>query len=394
MAFPSTITTNDSTAYHGVGGPFISSTGSVFVVIRDPSTTANAVVFKASDPSSSWAAVDSVAVTSGNTIRHLNAFQVGDNLHIVTRDAASASTNQIRYHVFSMASDTFTTENELVKTTYTTANTVDESFVGIVVRSDGSVIVLYEGPQVLADIQRSRVYYARKLAGAWSADFAIGGTGNNHWYAQEIVLGSQDRTHFFVANYTLTDLYQQCLTSANALETLPAAFDTTVLANDGMGMQRPVAFSASAGGTVIRYPYYDTFDPSINSVLFSSQDVPTYTVSADITGATNPLAEARRRVMSFAVNGDKVYATFADSASDLTVMSAQDVNGWAAPSVIATESAGYIFSNAYTRGAAVVNAIVYTSDGNGLRYTEYTISAVAVAGNQPLLTMSMLGVGR
>lgn len=390
MAFP-TVVSSTADPYHGIGGPFISSAGNVYIVSR--STTASDIaVWKAADPETSFSAAATLTVTSGNTIRAINAYQVSDVLHIVTRDAAATNSNQIRYHTFNMATDAFVTSNELVKTTYTQKGTVDESMVGIVIRSDASKIILYEGPQVLADVQRARTYYARYLGAAWTADFALDNGGNVDWYPQELVLGSADRTHFFFLDYTTADLYQRTLTSANALETFPAAFDTTVVQQLDLGHQRPIAYSASAGGTIIRYPYFNSFDNDISEATFTSSDAPTPVVAADITGATDP--EGIRRVSSLAKDGNVIYHTFTNNTlHDIYIQSSIDAAAWSAPSIFLTASAEAIFTNIYTRGALKVVAIVHKNAGDGLRYTEYTLST-SVGGAQPLLTLSLLGCGR
>lgn len=315
MAFPSTISSLIET-YHGVAGPFVSSTGTVYVVTRG--SAANDIqIFKAADPASSWSSAGNLAVTSGNTVRHVNACQVSDVIHIVSRDAGTAASNQIRYHAFDMSSDSFTTSNELVKTTYTQKGTVDESMVGIVVRSAGDKIVLYEGPQVLADIQRARTYYARHLGSAWSADIALDNGGNVDWYPQEIILGLSNRVHFFFLDSTSNDLYQRTLTSANALESFPSAFDTSIAAGQqDVGFQRGIAYSASAGGTVVRFPYYDTFDPTLADVQFTSADAPSpLTVTTDITGAVDPMGI--RRVISLAKDESTVYGSFINNSNPL-----------------------------------------------------------------------------
>jgi hypothetical protein len=317
MSLPSTITTLIE-PYHGIGGPFVSSTGAVYVVTR----TSNGIgvqIFKAADPAASWSGVSSLAVTSGNTVRAVHAYQVSDVIHIVSRDAGTAASNQIRYHTFDMATDAFVTSNQLVKTTYTQKGTVDESRVGIVVRSGGAVLVLYEGPQVLADIQRARTYYARHLGSAWSADIALDNGGNVDWYPQEIILGSGNRAHFFFLDATNNALYQRTLTSANALETFPSAFDTSLTNNDDVGFQNGIAYSGSAGGTVIRFPYYDSAAHTLSDVIFTSADAPSpLTVSTSITGATIAPLPSIRNVVSLAKDDSTVYGTFVNNVRSIT----------------------------------------------------------------------------
>lgn len=389
MAFPTTVSTLVA-PYHGLGGPYVSSTGNVYIITRSNST-ADITVFKASDPTSSFSSVASLTVTSGNTVRAVAGYQVGDDIHIVTRDASAATDNQIRYHVFSLASDTFTTSNTLVKDTYTTASAVDESNVDIVVRSDGDIIIMYEGPQVLADIQRKRVYYARHLGAAWSADIALDNGGNAHWVPGGMVLGSADRTHFFFKDETNNDAYQRCLTSANALETFPSTFDATVGGTSDDMMQRGVAYSASAGGTLVVFPYFNSFTPDVNSVAFTSVDAPTPVVTTDIASATE-LATSFRHAFPLAVDDNTVYFTFYRSASGICVNTNIDNAGWGSATAIQAGSASFVFTNIYTRGDARVLAVAYQEDAS-TKYTEYTLS-VAASTVQPLMFLALMGVGR
>jgi hypothetical protein len=362
MAFPTTISTSIET-YHGVAGPFVSSSGYVYVVTRGP-TASTIQIFKATDPASSWFSAGNLAVTSGNTIRHINAYQLGDTLHIATRDAAAANSNVIRYHAFDMSTDAFTTSNELVKTTYTQKGTVDESMIGIVVRSAGAKIILYEGPQVLADVQRARTYYARHLGTAWTADFALDNGGNADWYPQEVVLGLANRVHFFLLDSTNNDLYQRTLTSANALETFPSAFDTSIASGQlDVGHQRAVAYSASAGGTVVRFPYFDDFGAGIADVQFTSADAPSpLSVTADITGTINP--GGLRHVISLANDGATVYGGFVSSGNTI------EFNNAAGTSTSVTANNFGLLLTATANSVLMV--FIQAGSGNG------TVSAVNV----------------
>ena len=389
MAFPTTVSTLVE-PYHGLVGPYVSSTNNVYIVTRS-NASSDIQVFKASDPSTSFAGAGSLTMTSGNTVRAIAGYQVGDNIHIVTRDAAATNSNQIRYHVYSMASDTFTTSNTLVRDTYTAAGAVDESNVDIVVRSDGDVIVMYEGPQVLADIQRKRIYYARHLGAAWSADIALDNGGNAHWIPGGMVRGSADRIHFFFKDETNNDAYQRALTSADVLESFPASFDVSIGGTADDMMQRGAAYSASAGGTLVVFPYFNSFTPDVNSVAFTSVDAPVPVVTTDIASATEIVANFRH-AYPLAVDDKTVYFTFHRSASGICINTNVDNAGWGSATAIQAGSASYIFTNIYTRNSAKVLAVAYKEDSS-TKYTEYTLS-VAASTTQPLLTLAMMGAGR
>lgn len=394
MALPSVISTLVD-PWHGVGGPYVSSGGNVYVLTRSAGA-GELHMFKSSDPATSgWAnAGTDVAMTSGNTIRHIGAYQVADLIHVVTRDAAGTSSNQIRYHVFDMSTDTWTTTNTLVKTTYTQKGTVDESPVRIIVRGDGNKIVFYEGPQVLADIQRARTYYARHMGSAWSADIALDNGGNVDWYPQDMVLGSADRVHFCMLDRTSFALYQRCLTSANALQSFPAAFENVPDQSD-VALQRAIAYSASAGGTVVRFPYFANFLPEINDARFSSVDAPTppFDLSIDITTPQDNLISGIRNVCSLAADGNAVYNVFINTSQDLYVQSSQDAAAWSSPTLVQAANANYVFTNCFVRSNSRVVGIVYLEGTTDLTYTEYTLSTAAASATL-FPRMGLLGVGR
>lgn len=380
MAFPTTVTTNLN-SYHGIGGPYISSAGNVYILGRY--TIASQIqVFKAVDPTSSFVGVGvNPDMTSGNGIRALGACQVADNIHVVTRDANDASSNQIRYHRFNMATDTWDVKNELIRNTYTIAGAVDTSTVGITVRSGGAKMVIYEGPQVLADIQRSRTYYAQNLGAAWSADIALDNGGNNHWYPSEVILGSNDRVHFFFCNTTLSDQYQRCLNSANALEAFPASYDANTTADPDDSTQRPVAYSGSAGGTVVCLPYFKDYTPTWNDVRFTSVDAPTpLTLRTINTGTVTANHGTIRRTFSFANDGNTIYGVFYGENGNLYIQSATETGTWSTPAqLLGSASATEVFSTVFTRNGSRKVAVCYTRNLTDVMYTEYTL-AVAPSG--------------
>jgi hypothetical protein len=374
VAFPTTVTTNlDS--YSGVGGPYVSSSNAVYILGRYTPSGSQIQVFKATDPLTSFAGVG-VNPDTTNIIRALGACQIGDNIHVVTRDANDATTNRIRYHRFNMATDTWDVSAELVRNTYTCAGAVDTSVVGIAVRSAGDKLVIYEGPQVLADIQRSRVYYARHLGTAWSADIALDSGGNSHWNPAQVIVGSGNRVHFFFSNTTLADQYQRCLDSSNALEAMPASFDPSSIADPDDAAQRAVAFSGTAGGTVVCMPYFKSFAPAWNDVRFSSADAPTpLTLRTINTGTITPDAGIIRHTFSFANDGPVLYSVFNSQNGNLYIASATETGAWNAPAqLVGSASASEVFTTVFTRNGSIKVGVCYTRNLTDVMYTEYTLS--------------------
>lgn len=399
MAFPTTLSTLVN-LYHGGGGPFLGSNGAVYFLARS-SSTSFLHMFKATSPDTSFEGAG-VNPEMLDTIRQLHACQVGDTIHVVTRTSSGLNSQRIHYHAFDMATDAWTITNELVKTTYTIPQLNDESVVRIVVRSDGDKIILYEGPQQLSDVQRARVYYARHLGTAWSADVEVSVTGNlpTHFYPAEAVLGSADRIHFFFHDYPNNGAYQRCLTSANALESQQPSFATSIAADVAALVTQGVAYSASAGGTVVRFAWLNSFGPNtINDIQFTSVDAPgTLTLTTNTTSLSSGAGSFRNHI-SMRADGATVYATFEAAADDLYVMSSQDAGAWSSPLLLHTGQVnGGIFTNILTRpDINKVLGIIYRDSAGAavnINYTEYTLSVVAAVASDLGPSMALLGVGR
>lgn len=381
MALPVTITgllvatTNNDT----VTKPFISSAGNVYVFGKG--TTTNLLrAFKATDPTSSFSNVGTdVTVTSTNAIQAVDAVQSGDNIHVITTDAAAATTVDLRYHVFSMASDSWTTSNETIVNDYAVVTLATAIHAAVAIRSDGDVIVLYNGPLVnICAADRETVYYARRESGSWTVNVEVSNAGSTAWFAGGVVIGSSDRMHFFFIDDTANDAYQRTLTSANVLQAFPSSYDASI--NTTQISALAVGTSYNDGGTVrVRYPQQDNTGVILLSAKLDSADTPTVSTDADITGATDVESGAHRA--SFAANGTTLWNTFVGSAdSDIYTQSNANDGGWSAPASFAVENSNGVRTNVYTRGTRIILAMVYNSSSNTL-YNEKDLGAAPATGS-------------
>src|SRR3990170_1386621 len=114
MALPTTLTGAKLIIEFGnEGGPFISSGGNVYVVVIESAVAGGMMVMKATDPTSSFSEQDSAnAPDIGADSYYYWAHQEGDVIHLVTYGLTNP---QVRYHTFSMATDTWGTVNETVE---------------------------------------------------------------------------------------------------------------------------------------------------------------------------------------------------------------------------------------------------------------------------------------
>lgn len=375
MAFPVTVST-DSFASRGIAGPYVSSGGNVYIVFAS-SNRLNLRALKATDPSTSFAGVgtDVVIGAGSDVIWAIAGQQLGDNIHVLTRNSIDAGSVDIRYHVFSMASDSWTTTNEMVVTnaTFATGGPAIYTNVGIAVRSSGTVLACYNGSaETVSTVLYDRVYYARRVAGVWTADIPIGNAGvAANWIGGAAILNAGNRVNFFFQDASNGRTYQRTLDSANALEALPAAFDSTTEAWESHE-QRGVWNTAMS---IVSFPWYSA-NNQIDRAVVSAQDVPSLSLGANITGATLVLTAPYRYVASHAVDSTTIWNAFIDTASDIYLNSNENGAGWSTPFLFLTTSASSIYTNVYTRSNALVLGMVFV-DVNP-KYHEYTLSTMGV----------------
>ncbi len=377
MAFPTNIDTSSTATLvlKGIGGPFVSSAGSVYVILS-PSTH-NIGARKATDPATSFAAagtdVDVSSVSSA--VKTVAAFQLGSDIHVATTHNNTTS-YILRYHVFSMASDTWTITNEAV-TNYTVESNYPTSranSTGIHVRSDGDVILHYTGAfGTSMGTNYNRVYYARREAAAWTVNVGLDAGGATDYISGDAVKGASDRTHFFWFLGASSGLRSRTLTSANALE----AAEDSITFSAGAYPQRGTSY-VSGANTKVRYPYIN--GTAFNAALADSADDPTYTTETDITGAITD-AFNNQYTEAFVAQGTTLWNVHRNNTdSDIYVQNNPDGAGWSTASAVyaGTVTAG-IFANVYTRGAAIVLGIVFPE--TNAKYTELTLSSLTVSTN-------------
>lgn len=378
MALPVTITglRANSASIGYTTQPFISSAGNVYVF--GMGTTTNLLrAFKATDPTTSFSNVGTdITMTSGNIITGAAGIQQGDLIHIATIDGSSATSMDLRYHVFDMAADEWSVTNEAVVTGFSVDLTSTGVFVDINIRSDGDVIILYNGARVTITLPRNTVYYARREAGVWTTDIQVSNAGAINWYAGGIVRGSSDRMHFFLLDDTNSDIYQRTLTSANSLQAFPASFDTSVNTSQDGILQMGCSYD-SGGTQKCRYPYQDSGGTTTGSVKFDSADTPTISLDADITGTSGTESDYHRNCM--VADGTTLYHIYVDSNSDILYQTNANDGGWSAVSTLVTATSNGVRGNIISRAGRIVLAYIYNNSTTPV-YNELDIRA---APDQP-----------
>lgn len=392
MAFPTTVTTDGLN--RGVIGPFVSSSGNVYVgTLSNDSYSIR--MFKATDPSSSFANVGSdVVIGSGADEGRAVAGAVeGDLIHVASKNGESGGTNvDIRYHVFDMSSDSWTTTNTLVKTnmTYGVADIAIHASISICVRGDGAIVIGYNGAaELISGTRYERVFYARNLSGAWTADFALGASGaTENWLGAETVLGGANRISFFFQNISTSLIYERTLNTSNTLESLSASVSAPIGAWEGHE-QRGVYLTST---DVVHFPFQQNTD-RLDSMYFTASSTASLNVDTDITGAVNILGAPYRHVSSFAPHGNTVVHAFLNNTNDIYTQTKVGGAAWGTPTLHTTTSASAIHTTVFTRSSALVLGMVYLNSGDHF-YNEMTLSVIAAGGaTLHVGGLSLLGVG-
>ncbi len=387
MALPVSIAGTLNASVRGRCGPFISSGGNVYVVLSDSADRSILEVWKATDPTSSFSEADAANHHDlTNVVIHCDVVQVSDVLHMAVVESSSGSGGRVSYHTFDMSTDLWALNEEVVATP---ANPSGRSGVGIAVRSDGDVIVGYNGTRdtvTMSDV--ARVKYARRESAVWTVNVALDNAGSVGWQMSSAVLGSSDRVHFLFIDGGSNDAYQRCLTSANALETFPATFDATTLTTDRGDIGAAVSYDS--GGTIkVRVPYCDSTG-TVSIAEFDSADAPTVSVTTGAS-ATAPDASAGGGVATITTSQlacvakeTDVYLLFTDVTS-LDLM--RDVNtgsGWGTDATEFTGSVDAFSANVFVRSGNYKLAYV-VNDSATMKYNELDLGSATPADGHPAM---------
>ena len=156
-------------------------------------------------------------------IEAMACYQVGDVIHVATQIASGA----VYYNSFNTVTANWTlTTSEVAVAAASQAPVVGSTFVDLVVRSTGEVVVVYNAGQTAMSSTFNMVRYTRRTAAnTFSAPVNVDNGGSVNYVFGIAALGASDRVHFFLKDLTNGDAYQRTLTSANSLQTWPASFE-------------------------------------------------------------------------------------------------------------------------------------------------------------------------
>lgn len=368
MALPVTISGIDTAV--ACAGPFKSSGGNFYFFGRSSSSAPTLVAMKATDPTSSFSSVDTEVMGGGGSILAIAAFQDGDTIHIAVALESSVTTNtEYCYTTFDCSTDTIAADETIQATLDTrTSGGAHQRACSIVKRSDGSVVVLYNGARVASmGNSYSRIVYARRASGGgWTTNVAVDAGGTTDYLSAEAILGASDRAQFvFCSDGTST--FQRALTSANSLQTAGTFGNTIVITS---AATQGVSYDDSGTQRVA------VVGPQKRVGYFNDGNTPTLNTSGVI--------DTNGSVFRLFKDGVDIWALYRSSAdSDLYAAKSTDdgatfataVNVFTA-TVGATETNLSVDGNIYQRGSDFV--IPYIVNDNGtLKYNEYVVRSVS-----------------
>lgn len=377
-------------------GPFADSNNNVYAFIRD--TTNEALdAYKTSDPSGgSWTAQD----TSNNpdvathTLEFFSCFQVSNTIHIVIAWLGGGNIDY-RYYTYHMSShatnpDTWQVD-ELVETPTNSPvfSSLDQPACDLVVRSNGDVIVLYNGDMdKVMGIDYMRADYAKRTGVAtWSTGNAIDAAGEVSYGIVSAVLAESDRVWFDYTNFTATELIQESINSSDTQQGL-ATIETDCFSSVAERITEDFS----------NLVYYDDDGTAVVCRVYT--DNPANDLYARYTRGTTlqtrgsvTTANGIDATPCLAVKNKIVYCVFINGTNDVAYRANDDEGGWDGTDTIIHNLSGVprgiSARNINYGGDDFLGVIYYDPDTtSGIYYTEISIGApptTSKAGRMTLL---------
>lgn len=313
-------------------GPFTDGNSAIYAIIEAADTNPRLLIEKSTDSGVTWIGKDIANSPSRRDLEAIDAVYAANELFI-----AHQQTSNVSFHSFRTSSnaspDTWNTKNEDIDTSLTTNG---DQMVGLVRRSGGTFVCVYESD--LASAQRQLSYKIRSTVPAWGTRVTLDSTASTAFTDASIVVGASDLIYIFYLDYTNGTVYYKTLSTGDVLSARTSV--ATGLTTSGTAnRERPIVPSATyyddAGTEKILIAYRKS-DGNIYSklmaggVLGAELQATTEGVLVDPSGTTN-----RMPVASLAVYQKNAYLIYADATtSDLWVRESADGAAWSAATEI------------------------------------------------------------
>lgn len=382
-----TITVNLPTRYIGAVfpespvrvGPFCDTNGNLYLLIEptaQPGANNNEPEFlKSTDGGDTWSLVDTAGSPAQNDLESIDVFQNGDTLHVLLEDGGDVTYHTFRTSDHSTNPDTWDIIDESVATS---VGYIDQAC-GLTVRSDGTVVALYNSSSGVA-------YNIRSGGGSWGGPTAVNSSSD---IFSGCVLGASDKTHIFYKDDSAKTIYHKSLSSADSLSGAETVESNASASSDDWGAVPPVYWD-DGGDEKIMILVRDDSDGLLYSVVITNDGSPETRKQVsgsavyedpNITGSKQPVADL---VVDSAT--DTAYALFAYSSDqDLYRDSAVNDGGWGIDAgelsgVTVNFVRGQVFTHSSGNGGATVYGYWYedsyleTGSVGENWYNEYVIA--------------------
>ncbi len=401
MALPVTITGKKAANQNSYHGPFKSSGGAFYTILKFASSTLSPVAYKATDPTDSFSEQDGAnRPTFGATgsIDVMNAFQDGDLLHVAVQLGVG---DEVWYARFDMATDTWgdldsgapVDRDILVDGAPDGARDACD----VCVLSTGKIRIVYQGERdKVMGTPYHRIDHAHSTDGfTWTTAIAVNANNDEiNYEGPRIVLppSNSDQAHIVYGDGT--NLLQRAISSGDTLRTeRDTGFDVTT---DDYPITRSVGFIRSSTSKVrIGYLEITTNDLEILEFdAFSDDTDPTETSSNVSTDDVRALGKSINACL--AVDGSTVHAMLV-KAADGDLYSADDGGSdtWTTPVSTFTGTINHVSCNIYDRSGTKLAHIIddggtikYDEDDLGAGATTVTVTASLEAAIQQQLTLA------
>src|SRR6516162_8999125 len=240
------LTTGAWSTWYNYAGPFKSSTNNYYIFSKDGTTATTLQAYKAAgDPLST--AFSSAATKTGFTtaILQVSAYQVGDVIHLGIAHGTSSTSVNFSYQQYNMATDTFLATTESIASLL---NTNNPGAIGVVVLSNGNVVVSYQS--ALSSSMGTNYSHVstrtRTGTNTWNTAQVIDPNTTASYQGGPCALGASDSVHIIYSVGT-NNTQQRTLNSSSVLQTASTNVSASGLGPLGGG------FSFSNSGTQVLF---------------------------------------------------------------------------------------------------------------------------------------------
>ncbi len=387
MALPTTVLSD--VGLEGHHPPFKSSGGAFYSVVRVDADELD--VYKATDPTSSWAIQDSGnGPVHAGTILGFACVQDGDVIHMI-----AWASDRHEYYTFNMATDLWAIDESI---TDTDIQTTPPTFpwASIAVRSDGDIVVVYAG-ETDANMgnEKERVDVNIRTGGTWGGPVALDAGGDVHYGNPNIIKASgTDDTHIiFQRTSDTADDPPVSFNSQRARTLDPSDGLSSVIDAGGplfsnvLGQQNTVSYDDSSTERMISVGVLNDGGLQFSRVSRWEEDgsndiIASATAFKDIT-ATDAFANGVVGIITMGELSGDLHILFSGGGDDgvdqdlYYTKSTDDALNWDTPTEeIDAITVNFISANIYVRGADTVMAYVY-DDAGTQKYNEKVLIAGA-----------------